>query len=324
MKSTIEIFTSLAKRIEAGIPTTVIEQAVAQNSWFTSKEIEYAAEAIASKMLQSKALESWISNYALKSVRKRTMVIMAGNIPMVGFFDILCVIMAGDELYIKPSHKDRVLTEWIVNGLKEIEPTIPIYIIEQEIDDIDRVIATGSDATALHFMERYGKRDIPTLLRGTRHSIAVIGERFTEEQSSDLASDIYLYSGLGCRNVSMIFVPRGFNLAQIHSIENNTKYYNNYLQNRALQHMLQSDFIDTGCSCLVYSDQFPKRLSSISIFEYDSLKQVYDWLESHDSEIQCIVSDCIEHPRQVAFGSAQQPTLYDYADGVDTMKFLLQ
>ncbi len=248
---------------------------------------------------------------------------MAGNIPLVGFFDLLCVLAAGHHAYIKLSHKDSILMEWIIGELQDINPSTPIYIY-REGDCIDRVIATGGESATRHFETRY--RGIDSLIRGSRHSVAVISESTTDRELALLSDDIYSYSGLGCRNVSMLFAPRGFNLERVvKPVRCNPKYRNNYLQTRALLMMNREQFFDNGVSCMRYSDSFATQLSELSIFEYDSVEQVEQWIAKHDSALQCVVANpsTLDHPRRCDFGQSQSPTLYDYADGVDTMLFLL-
>ncbi len=313
MKTPINIATELSKRLERGVPQHITERAMAENEWFRESDITRAVEAIRLDMLSREGLERWMSHYPTLPVTKpeNILVVMAGNIPLVGFFDLLCVMMSGHCAYIKPSSKDRVLTEWIVAQILEIEPAIPIYIWGGESPD--RVIATGGESAKRHFKAQYP--NIPTLLRGTRHSIAVLS------QGEDIADDIYAYSGLGCRNVSMIFVPKSSEI-KIASVETHPKYRNNYLQTRALLTMQSVKFTDNGASLFIESQDFPTYLSAVSIYRYESLEQVNTWIQNNDSHLQCIVSRVVSHPRAVNIGESQRPTLFDYADGVDTMKFL--
>ncbi len=333
MKSVIDIFFKLNTRLLHGVPQQILEMATAQNEWFSNQEIRLAVEAIRQTMLQPEALERWITQYEQlpHTTPNRVLIVMAGNIPLVGFFDLLCVLMAGDHAFVKPSHKDRVLMEWIIDEILQIDPSTPINICDNSdinaTTQIDRVIATGSDMAIAHFGALHG--DKPTLLRGSRHSAAIITNDTSVEDMRWLADDIYTYSGLGCRNVSLIFVPKEINISEIEiphpSIEPNKKYLNNYRQSRAIYKMSGVSFHDTSLSCLVESDTFPASLSTITIIRYSTLTEVEKWIEKHDEELQCVVAtpSSLNHPRRVNFGEAQRPTLYDYADGVDTMKFLI-
>ncbi|MFI3259903.1 MAG: aldehyde dehydrogenase [Rikenellaceae bacterium] len=319
----MEIFVELGRRISSGVPLSVVERATSENKWFSVSDIEFAVAAINSMMLDRERIESWVSDYETKSSRSESiLIVMAGNIPLVSFFDLLCVLVSGHKAIIKLSHKDRVLIGWIVDILRDIESSIPIFIYNERITP-DRVIATGGDAAVRHFGELY--RGVTTLLRGSRHSVAVLSNG--ENELDGLKEDIYRYSGLGCRNVSMIFVHKGYDLSNLQAPkleELNPKHRNNYLQNRALLNLRGESFIDNGASCLIYQDHFPTQISTLAIVEYDEVESVERWIKENDEVLQCVVasSSTINHPRRVDFGEAQRPTLYDYADGVDTMSFL--
>ncbi|MFR9651419.1 MAG: aldehyde dehydrogenase [Rikenellaceae bacterium] len=321
MKCIVDSFVDLGRVIEAGVPRSVVALAVTQNEWFSEEEINLSLRAICKQMLQRDRLESWLSGYDFRGTNScSVLIVMAGNIPLVALFDLLCVLAAGHHAYVKFSHKDYVLMEWVVEQLRDINPSIPIYIYN-EGDDIDRVIATGGDVAARHFDTTFS--GLKRLIRGSRHSVAVLGDGVTDGELSLLSDDIYRYSGLGCRNVSMLFVPRGFNFERLKKAErSNIKYVNNYLQTRALLSMNGAKFYDNGVTCMRYSDSFPAQLSELSICEYEDLELVERWLASHDEQIQCVVTNIITHTRGCGFGEAQSPTLYDYADGVDTMNFL--
>lgn len=327
MKSAIEIFAQLGERLASfghdAVSQSVIAAATADNEWFTADEIICAAESVRSEMLQRDKLQAWLARYDFsRTTPKRVAIIMAGNIPFVGFFDLLCVLAAGHRAIVKPSAKDRVLMRHIIGLLREIEPKTTV----EEVDDdgvsrvrADAVIATGSDNSNRYFNSLF--RDIPKLLRGNRHSVAVLSGNETDEDMRGLQSDIFLYSGLGCRNVSMIFTPRGHGL-YIGGSASNPKYGNNYLQNRALMTMAGEQFRDTGSCLLVSDDEFPAAISRVAVVEYDSLDEVRRWLAAHDGELQCVVTQCLEHSRAVPFGMAQRPRLTDYPDDKDVLAFL--
>ncbi|MFR9619756.1 MAG: acyl-CoA reductase [Rikenellaceae bacterium] len=276
-------------------------------------------------MLDGELLDEWMGRYPELPTHdpQRILIVMAGNIPLVGMFDLVCVLMAGHHAVVKPSHKDRVLMEWIIETLLDIDPSTPINIYSGS-EEIDRVIATGGDAALAHFQNSYA--DKPTLLRGARYSAALITHRTSQSEMGLLAEDIYSYSGLGCRNVSLLFVPRDMTLPEIphDAISPHPKYMNNYRQCRAIYTLSAVEFHDTGISCLVEGDHFPTSPSTITIVRYTTIEDVEQWLLAHDKEVQCVVTDTqkTDHPRCVAFGHSQSPTLTDYADGVDTMEFL--
>ncbi len=299
---------------------SIIEEAIEVNNWFSRADICRSVEAIRTQMLSKSKFEEWMASYPALPCRsaRRIAIIMAGNIPLVGFSDLLCTLAAGHEAWIKPSSKDRVLMEYLYKMLKEIEPLIPIFMYDDSIE-YEAIIATGGQEANRYFESKF--QGIKRLCRNNRHSIAILSEQSTQEQMQLLAEDIYQYSGLGCRNVSMIFAPKGSKI-ELPSIEVNQKYRNNYLQTKALLTISGKEFIDNGSSVIIRSAEFPHHLSAISLFEYDSLKQVEAWICEHEDVLQCIVTQILTHPRQVNFGEAQHPTLFDYADGVDTMNFL--
>ncbi len=325
MKNAVDILSELGLALSSLVAeeeqNTVVQQAVAANEWFTYKGICTSIGAIVSQMLSREKLEQWLASYSsLPAVLpKRLAIIMAGNIPLVGLQDLICAIAVGHRVWVKPSSKDRVLMEWVVMTLRVIEPKIPISYYDEELN-FDVVIATGGEAAVRYFTSRYDST--PILSRGNRHSIAVLSGAESAEEMSALADDIYTHSGLGCRNVSMMFTPRGV----VPAIEQRAVaegYLNNYRQRRAVMAICGGEAMDNGISLFVKSRELPSHLSTISIYEYDSLEQVQEWIASHDEQLQCIVTNVVEHPRRVAFGEAQHPSLADYADGVDTVKFLI-
>ena len=324
MKNTIETFSALGARLlgfgDDDATRAVIDSACRANGWFTPADIRRAVRAIACDMLQREKLEAWLADYPVLPVAepRRVLVVMAGNIPLVGFFDLLCVLVSGHGCLVKPSAKDSVLMEHVVGLLREIDPSAPVRLYDGT-SPVDAVIATGSDNANRYFRSLYA--GVKTLLRGNRHSVAVLNGRETSGQLEALSDDIFSYSGLGCRNVSLIFVPRGISL-RFASRRMNPKYLNNYRQRKALREMCGDPFFDLGFALLIRQSEFPQALSEVSVVEYDDLSQVAAWLREHDAELQCVVSDCIDHSRRVPFGRSQQPTLSDYPDAVDVMEFL--
>ena len=318
MKSFVDIFAELGARM-VNIPTSVIEQAERENEWFC--QIPTAMDAICSQMLDRNKLELWISGYNIIPHRaKRVAIVMAGNIPAVGFADLLYTIASGNIPVVKYSSKDRVLMQYIVKQLLDIEPQLEIETFEQS-SVIDAVIATGSDSAALHFRSLFG--DIPSLIRGSRHSVAVLSGQESLEEIKSLSRDIFTYSGLGCRNVSLIFAPQGFDF-ELYIPTLPKGFTNNYRHTKALRTMQSLPFTDCNGALVVEGEpEFPRHISQINICRYNNIEQVKEWLAEHDSRIQCVVSSINVHPRTVALGQAQYPTLNDYADNVDVMKFLL-
>ena len=326
MKRPLDIFVALGERLatfgEDAASCAVMERAEVENGWFTKSDVRYAVRAICEDMLRVEKLEPWLASYGLLETApakpKRVAIIMAGNIPLVGFFDLLCVVASGNHAAVKMSGKDRALMGYIIEQLRDIEPAV--LISEYAEEPVDAVIATGSDNANRYFRSRFA--DVPSLLRGNRHSVAVLTGDESVERLRALSEDIYRYSGLGCRNVSLIFAPKGCDI-ELAKCDVCSKYTNNFRQTRALLSMGGVEYCESGSSLLVEGEEFSAQLSRINVVRYDSLAEVDAWLEAHEEELQCVVSDSIEHSRRVAFGSAQRPALTDYPDDRDVMRFLL-
>ena len=303
MKNTIETFSALGARLlgfgDDDATRAVIDSACRANGWFTPADIRRAVRAIACDMLQREKLEAWLADYP-------------------ALFDLLCVLVSGHGCLVKPSAKDSVLMEHVVGLLREIDPSAPVRLYDGT-SPVDAVIATGSDNANRYFRAHYA--GIPSLLRGSRQSVAVLSGRETPEQLAGLADDIWAYSGLGCRSVSLIFAPEGYEPAlQIPPV--NDKYINNYGQQRALLEMQGRPFVDLGCAVAVEQCAFPAALSRIAYAHYATLDEVAAWLAGHDGELQCVVTGCLPHSRRAGFGCAQSPALTDYPDDRDVLAWL--
>ena len=324
MKDTLDLFSALGDRLKDfggdAASRQVAERACRANGWFTPAEVCRAVRTLSRDMLQRPKLEHWLAAYpALPAARPLdVLVVMAGNIPLVGFFDLLCVVIAGHRCLVKPSAKDRVLTEYVVGMLRELDPEVPVGFYDGS-SPVDAVIATGSDNANRYFRTQYA--GIPALLRGSRQSVAVLSGRETEAQLEGLADDIWAYSGLGCRSVSLLFVPEGYDL-RLRMPAVNEKYRNNYRQQKALLTMTGRPFRDLGSAVAVEERAFPAALSRIACSRYKTLGEVEAWLAQHDAELQCVVSECVSHGRRTGFGRAQSPALTDYPDDRDVIAFL--
>lgn len=302
------------------MPEVVIAQAVAENPWFTPASIRVSVEAICDEMLRCELLEAWLTPYAVPVANPRNvLIIMAGNLPLVGFFDLLCVLASGHRAWVKPSSKDRVLMNFVLDELRAIDPHLPAESYDGESFP-DAVIATGSDNTNRYFRAQY--QAIPTLLRGSRQSVAVLSGAETAEELRGLAEDIWLHSGLGCRNVSMVWLPEGMQMPRLQPCELHPKFRNNYLQTKAMCEMEGQPFIDLGGAVALQQSHFPHALSELSYAFYRSIDEVETWLDAHDRALQCVVSRVVTHPRRVDFGRAQHPALTDYPDAVNVVAFL--
>jgi hypothetical protein len=298
------------------------------NPWFTEENAQRALDGI-TQFLSKESLTKWASSYQFNPASsKRIGVAMAGNIPLVGFHDLLCVLLAGHKLIAKLSSQDTVLMSFISNQLKKIDSRFNERIFfEERLTGIDAVIATGSDNTSRYF--EYYFRNIPHIIRKNRSSCAVIMGEEPSNELVRLGTDVFSYFGLGCRNVSKIFVPEGYTISQLltpweqyKEVVNHHKYANNYDYQKCLLLMNQSFFYDGGHVLLVENNALVSPISIVYYEYYKSLEELKSKLKSQEEKIQCIVSAKGWYANSIPFGKAQLPDLLDYADNVDTMKFL--
>lgn len=304
-----------------------IKRAKETNGWFTEDAVLYAFENL-SNLLTKNSLNNWISSYTLNNDQAKTVaIIMAGNIPLVGFHDFLSVLISGNKVLIKQSSNDNRFLPLITKYLEYVEPQFKdlIQFTEERLTEFDATIATGSNNTARYFEAYFGK--YPNIIRKNRNSIAVLTGNETHEELSKLGEDIFRYFGLGCRSVSKLFVPKNYDFDNLFKaiydykdLINYIKYRNNYDYNKAVYLMSEFKLSDNGFLMLKEDISYASPIATL-FYEYytdlDSLKQKLDIDAEH---IQCIVSNVIDNA--VQFGQTQQPQLTDYADGVDTMKFL--
>lgn len=318
----VDIFATLGERLHDFGTTAkdcaLMAHAIEQNPWFTEEDICYAIRAISEDMLQRDKLAEWLKHYKPIIEPKDVAVIMAGNIPLVGFFDLLCVVASGHKLHIKPSSKDSILMSFVVEELRKIYADIQIFDYKSD-SRYDMAIATGGDEANRYFEEHFATTR--HLLRGSRHSVAILDGTESDAELLALSQDITRYSGLGCRSVSMLLVPRGWRGTLPHTPAINAKLNNNIRTMRAMLTMQQRTFIDCGGFLALHGEAFPTSLAMVTLREYDSLCEAQQWLVEHAQELQCVVSHC-DIEGCVALGTAQRPSLWDYADGVDTMAFL--
>ncbi|MEG1936320.1 MAG: hypothetical protein RR132_02130 [Rikenellaceae bacterium] len=315
----IEPIILLNKAFKQGVPQDVINQAIEDNTWFTKDNIRFAINAISSEMLDREKLNVWIGKYSNKGLKgKRIALIMAGNIPLVGIFDLLCVIILNGIPIVKFSSKDKALMGWVVKVLQENGVEIETL---NDNSKIDVVIATGSDSSNLIFKQKYGS--LPLLTRGSRTSIAIIPNPLTQQEAVGLWIDVFQYFGLGCRNVSHLLIKRGVSINSIaeHWLGktiNNQHFTNSYTQKKAIMSITNAPFIDCGCFLFRESNILDASMGEITYSYYENEKEKNEFLSNHKDELQCIVAE--EH---IPFGAAQRPTLNDWADGIDTIKFLM-
>lgn len=306
----------------------VIARQKGNNGWFDWQNVLEAINSIADS-LSEKELRSWLSNYELKEGKSRVGVIMAGNIPMVGFHDLLCVLITGNTLVAKLSVSDYHLIQKMAEVLIFMNPDFEknIYFVEK-LENFDAVIATGSNNTARYFDAYFGK--YPNIIRKNRNSIGIIHENDSKEVLNKLGKDIFQYYGLGCRNVSKIYIPRAYQLNRFfeaiiedyqHVTENN-KYANNYDYNKAVYLLGDNQLLDNGFLLLKEETALTSPVGVLNYEFYDSIDQLKEQLEVLKDQIQCVVSSENTPINSFDFGEAQSPQLSDYADGIDTIDFL--
>jgi hypothetical protein len=297
-----------------------------ENSWFTKESVSEAFSGI-EKLLQKKSLEKWLSSYYLTNISSKTVaVVMAGNIPLVGFHDLLCVLISGHGIMIKPSSKDTFLLKFVISKLTEIEPQFftRIQIVDQ-LKNFDAVIATGSDNAARYFDYYFGK--YPHIIRKNRTSCAILTGFESDSELRELGKDVFAYFGLGCRNVSKIYVPEQYDFTQLlphwegyDGVLLHHKYHNNYDYQKSILLVNRVPFLDSGFLILQESTRLVSPISVLYYEYYNNWESLLNKLDESSDKIQCIVGNA--KPANVKIGQAQSPELSDYADKVDTLKFL--
>lgn len=298
------------------------------NGWFVESEVYFAIQSWA-EALGKENLDNWLSAYTIKEKQPKTVgLILAGNIPMVGFHDFLSVLVSGHKALVKTSSNDKKLLPFLANYLIKVEASLEnrIEFIEGKLEKFDAVIATGSNNTSRYF--EYYFRDKPSIIRKNRNSVAILTGDETEEDLIGLSKDIFTYFGLGCRNVSKLYVPKGYSFDMFFKamyaykeLINNPKYINNYDYNKAVFLMSNFLILDNGFLVLKQDSGYSSPISSVFYEHYTDLETLKQRLKEDQELIQCVVgNEVVEN--QVAFGQTQHPKLSDYADGVDTILFL--
>jgi hypothetical protein len=299
------------------------------NGWFTPEQVYFAVESWA-KALREENLNKWLSVYDLSEVKPKTVgLILAGNIPLVGFHDFLSVLITGHKVLVKASSNDQHLIAFLADYLISIEPKLSYYIsfTDGKLENFDAIIATGSNNTARYF-EFYFK-DKPSIIRKNRNSVAVLNGNESHEDLVNLGEDIFRYFGLGCRNVSKLFVPKDYNFdaffKAIYAYKDvifYEKYSNNYDYNKAVFLMSNFKLLDNEFLTLKEDTSYASPISSVFYEYYEDIADLQKRLESESNQIQCVVSNNLI-PNSIRFGQTQQPKLWDYADNVDTLQFLI-
>ena len=329
LEARIRAFTELGEYLKTDIYKEAekeLNMATLVNPWFTMENIDKSLNTW-SEQLKVDMLVAWIKPYKLKeiSMPKKVLIIMAGNIPLVGFHDFLTVLISGHKVVVKMSSTDNVLLKVIINKLLRINSEFKQFIAF--IDDVknrkfDGVIATGSDNSAQYF--DYYFKGVKKIIRKNRRSVAVLDGSESTLQLKYLSNDVFSYFGLGCRNVSKLFLPRGYELNKLfeaffhysHLVEHK-KYGNNYDYNKAIFLMGSNKLVENGFLLMKEDKSLFSPVAMLYYEYYDDVETVEQFIEKNAEQLQCVVSK-----KDISFGNTQQPNLWDYADGVDTVDFL--
>lgn len=305
-----------------------IQNAKAANPWFTVENIKNAFRAWANSLKEDK-LKKWLSAYDLeKNSSHRVGIIMAGNIPMVGLHDLICVLASGNKAICKLSSKDFYLMEFVISLIKGIDKQLGNQIVlAEKLTELDAIIATGSNNSQRYFDFYFGNK--PHLFRGNRTSIAVLDGNESEDELKKLADDIFQYFGLGCRNVTKLFLPEDFDLDRIFravyhksDVQQHNKYSNNYDYNKSIYLLNKEAILENGFMLLKEDSGMFTPVSVLFFERYTDVNALKHKIDEQSMQIQCIVSKTDWFEDEVYFGKSQQPEIWDYADRVDTMEFL--
>ena len=304
-----------------------ISLAETKNSWFTEDSI-FSVLKYWNNVLSEDTVTKWLAKYTIDSTEKKNVgLVLAGNIPMVGFHDCLSTLLTGNRAVIKLSSKDSILIPFFLNLWKEFCNELDFEFVET-LSNCDAVITTGSTNTARYF--EYYFKNIPHIIRKNRTSIAVLTGKETEEQLYGLANDVFSYFGLGCRSVTQIFIPKDYDLNLLFNIFisfknviNHTKYANNYDYNKAIYLMNQEKFWDNNFIILKESQNLFSPIGTLYFSTYSDKTEIENFISKNTENIQCVVcAQPLDIYKTIAPGQAQNPKIYDYADGIDTIEFL--
>ncbi len=294
------------------------------NGWFTRDNILKSLNAWGNS-LKAEPLEKWLTAHSFNSTKPKNIgIICAGNIPLVGFHDLLSVLISGHRALVKQSTSDNKLIPALLKLLVKFEPEFEkqFELLDEKLTGFEAVIATGSNNTSRYF--HYYFKDVPHVIRKSRTSVAVLSGNESPEQLTGLGNDVFDHFGLGCRNVSRLFLPEGYDLDKFFNgifsfgeIIHHNKYANNYDYNKAVWLLNQDDLLDNGFILLKKDVRIASPTASLFYSYYKNEAEVNETIAAHNEEIQCVVGS-----NQIPFGQAQSPELWDYADGVDTLQFI--
>jgi hypothetical protein len=303
-----------------------IDESYSYNGWFTKEYILKALQGIV-LMLEETQLKEFVKE--IKEPKSPKTVIMAGNIPAVGFHDFMCVLLSGNKILLKPSSDDKILITFFADFLMEVEPLFKerILFTDGRMNNFDAVIATGSNNSALYFEKYFGK--YPHIIRKNRTSVAVLTGKETTEELNLLGNDIFDYYGLGCRNVSKLYVPKDYNFNLLYEsifsfgeVIQNKKYGNNHEYNRAIYLLNQDKFLDNNFLIIKESESLHSPIAVLFYEQYESLDEVSSKLKGIEEQLQCVVSNTKLSIKTISVGKSQAPTIFDFPDNINTIHFL--
>lgn len=308
----------------------LIQQSQSYNGWFTEENVYFSLESW-SKALTEENLSKWLENYDFSKVQPKNVgLILAGNIPLVGFHDLLSVLISGHNAIVKLSSNDQQLIKFMVDYLVALDNRFAtkVTFVEGKLENFDAVIATGSNNTSRYFEYYFSSK--PNIIRKNRNSVAILTGNETKEELIALSEDIFRYFGLGCRNVSKLFVPKEYDFKLFFEamftqseVIHYEKYANNYDYNKAVFLMSNFKLLDNEFLLLKEDEGYASPIGSLFYEKYDSLDELHTRLKNDEEKIQCIVSKELKS-HHVPFGKTQKPELWDYADGIDTLEFLIE
>lgn len=309
----------------------LIDTVFQKNAWFSPWSVRNALTGI-SEMLNSSDITEWASRYYKNITRKENQntigIVMAGNLPLVGFHDLISVFLAGDKAQLKLSSDDKELMPVIIKLMSSVDSRVNdmVTIANEKLEGIDKVIATGSNNTARYFEYYFGK--YPNIIRKSRTSLAILSPSDSEDDIDQLAEDIFYYYGLGCRNVSKIYLPKSIGtthfidvLSKNASKLDNVKYINNLEYHKSIMLINNVQFLDGGFFFMKEDNSLFSPVSVLNYEFYDDIDSVQQFVQENKNDIQCVVGNASFC--DVSFGQAQHPKLWDYADKVDVLQFLL-
>lgn len=307
-----------------------VDMAHHYNGWFTKDNCLHAFKTWGNTLTQQN-MERWLGAYDLNKNKNKTVaLILAGNIPLVGFHDLLSVLVTGNNALVKLSSNDQKLIPLLIDYLIGIEPSLKdsVTFTKEKLTNFDAVIATGSNNTSRYFEYYFSKK--PNIIRKNRNSVAILQGNESTDDLIALGEDIFRYFGLGCRSVSKIFIPNNYEIDQFfkamfkyNDIINHHKYANNYDYNKAVYLMSEFKILDNGFLILKEETSYSSPIASLFFEYYDDPNELKTRLRKDEEQIQCIVASNFK-ANEVAFGETQIPSLNDYADGLDTVEFLLR